>query len=305
MPAGRRRRMATMRAGVIDVGSNTVRLLVAAPGGRTLNTVLSERTHVGLGADVERTGELSERKCFEAAELAGRYAMLARDVGAHRLEVMVTAPGRQAANAGLLHWLLGETSGAPVRQLSAEDEGRLAYTGAVAACRSKPDSIAVCDVGGGSTQLMVGTPLGPAWLRSLDIGSLRLTERFHHADPPESGELSALTNVVHEAFEGIVAPLPRVALATGGTARALRRIVGRRLDEQELLAALWLLSMEPAEVTAESYGIQAERARTLAAGTIILLEVRRRLGIPVEVARGGVREGAILGLLAQIAAEAA
>jgi exopolyphosphatase / guanosine-5'-triphosphate,3'-diphosphate pyrophosphatase len=305
MPAGRRRRMAAMRAGVIDVGSNTVRLLVAAAGGRALNTVLSERTHLGLGADVERDGELSERKCFKAAELAGRYAALARDVGAHRLEVIVTAPGRQAANAGFLHRVLGETSGAPVRQLSAEDEGRLAYAGAVAACRSKPDSIAVCDVGGGSTQLMVGTPRGPVWLRSLEIGSLRLTERFHHADPPESGELSALVNAIHEAFEGIVAPVARVALATGGTARALRRIVGRRLDEEELLAALWLLSMEPAEAIAESYAIPAERARSLAAGTIILLEARRRLRVPFEVARGGVREGAVLGLLAELAAEAA
>jgi exopolyphosphatase / guanosine-5'-triphosphate,3'-diphosphate pyrophosphatase len=305
MPTGAASRMASMRAGVIDVGSNTVRLLVAAPSRRGLNTILSERTHVGLGAEVERDGLLSERKILHAAELAGRYAALARSCGAAGLEVLVTAPGRQGRNAGLLHRMLGESSGAPVRQLSAEEEGRLAYTGAVAACRSVPESVAVCDIGGGSTQLMVGPPSGPVWLRSLDLGSLRLTERFHHADPPEPGELSAAARAVRDTFAGVVAPVPRLALATGGTARALRKIAGRRLDEQELLAALRLLSSEPSAQVADDHSIPPERARTLAAGTIILLQARRRLGLPLEVARGGVREGAVLGLLAELAAEAA
>jgi exopolyphosphatase / guanosine-5'-triphosphate,3'-diphosphate pyrophosphatase len=306
MSAGPPTTMPNMRAGVIDVGSNTVRLLVATRGRRGVNTSLSERTHVGLGVDVERDGELSERKCFEAAELAGRYAALARNAGVHRLEVFVTAPGRQARNAGFLHRLLSEATGSAVRQLSAEDEGRLAYAGAVAACRSEPETVAVCDIGGGSTQLMVGTPREPMWLRSLDIGSLRLTERFHLGDPPAVGELSAATRAVHEAFSGVVAPVARVALVTGGTARSLRKIARRRLlDERELLAALWLLSVERSDEIADKYRIPIERARTLAAGAVILLEARRRLGVPLEVARGGVREGVVLELLAELAAEAA
>jgi exopolyphosphatase / guanosine-5'-triphosphate,3'-diphosphate pyrophosphatase len=305
MPAGLSPRMASMRAAVIDVGSNTVRLLVAAPSRRGLNTILSERTHLGLGADIELDGLLSERKIMGAAELAGRYAALARSCGAGRLEVLVTAPGRQGRNAGFLHRLLSEAAQVPVRQLSAEEEGRLAYAGAVAACRSKPKSIAVCDIGGGSTQLMAGPPKGPVWLRSLELGSLRLTERFLHDDPPGPGELSAATRAVSEAFMGVVAPVPRLGLATGGTARALRKVVGRRLDEQELLAALMLFSAESSAAVADRYGIPPERARTLAAGAIILLEARRRLGVPLEVARGGVREGAALGLLAELAAEAA
>jgi exopolyphosphatase / guanosine-5'-triphosphate,3'-diphosphate pyrophosphatase len=305
MPTEAASRMASMRAGVIDVGSNTVRLLVAAPGRRGLNTILCERTHLGLGADIERDGFLSERKMLQAAELAGRYGALARSCGASRLEVLVTAPGRQGRNAGFLHRVLRETTGAPVRQLSAEEEGRLAYAGSIAGCRAVPETVAVCDVGGGSTQVMVGPPGGPAWLRSLDLGSLRLTERFHLADPPELGELSAAARAVREAFAGVVAPVPRLALATGGTARALRRICGRRLDEGDLLAALRLLSREPSAEVADDHAIPPERARTLAAGTIILLEARRRLGVPLEVARGGVREGAVLGLLADLAAEAA
>jgi exopolyphosphatase/guanosine-5'-triphosphate,3'-diphosphate pyrophosphatase len=298
-------RMASMRAGVIDVGSNTVRLLVAAPSRRGLNTILNERTHLGLGADIELDGLLSERKIVQAAELVGRYAALARGCGVERLELLVTAPGRQGRNAGFLHRLLAESSAVPVRQLSAEEEGRLAYAGAVAACRSKPESVAVCDVGGGSTQLMAGPRSEPVWLRSLDVGSLRLTERFLRSNPPAPGELSATMRAVREGFAGLVAPVPRLGLATGGTARALRKIVGRQLDEGELLAALRLLSVEPSQAVADGYGIPRERVRTLAAGAIILLEARRRLGVPLEVARGGVREGAALALLAELAAEAA
>ena len=305
MPTGAPSRMASMRAGVIDVGSNTVRLLVAAPSRRGLNTILSERTHLGLAAEVERDGVLSKRKIRQAAELARGYAALAENCGARSVEVIVTSPGRQARNAEHLRQMLGEASGAPVRQLSAEDEGRLAYIGAVAACRSVPKSVAVCDVGGGSTQLVVGTRREPVWLRSLDLGSLRLTERLHPADPPEPADLAAATREVQAAFRGVVAPVPRLALVTGGTARALRRIVGRRLDEEELLAALWRLSIEPAAGVANGYGIPLERARTLAAGAIILLEVRRRLGVRLEVGRGGVREGAVLGQIAELTAEAA
>ena len=297
--------MPFMRAGVIDVGSNTVRLLVAAPSRRGLNTILSERTHLGLGADIERDGRLLERKIFQAAELVGRYAAIARSRGVERLEVLVTAPGRQSSNAGLLHRVLGESSGAPVRQLSAEDEGRLAYVGAVAACKSPPESVAVCDIGGGSTQLMVGPPSGPVWFRSLDVGSLRLTERYLRADPPGPAGLSAVTRAVRDAFAGVVAPVPLLALATGGTARAARRIVGRQLDEADLLGAVKLLGQEASVQVADDHGIPPERARTLAAGAIILLEARRRLGVPLEVARGGVREGAVLGLLTELAAEAA
>ncbi len=131
-------RIPSMRAGVIDVGSNTVRLLVAEPGRRGLTTILSERTHLGMGADIERTGSVSEHKLRRLDELVARYATAARHAGTERLEVIVTAPGRQSANAGALHDVLQESAGVSVRQLSAEDEGRLAYSGAVGAAARRP-----------------------------------------------------------------------------------------------------------------------------------------------------------------------
>ena len=297
--------MRPVRAGVIDVGSNTVRLLVAEPRRRGLETILSERTHVGLAADIEREGRISDVKLARVRELAARYIVLARESGVDALEVVVTAPGRQSGNADELLGVLAEATGARVRQLSGEEEGCLAYAGAVGARQSVPDTIAVIDVGGGSTQVMVGTDQGPAWLRTLELGSLRLTERLVRADPPTTDELHAVAGVVGEAFESLTPPLPLAALATGGTARALRRIAGRRLGEENLTAALQLLAARTAEEVATDFAVPLERARVLPAGTIVLREAHRRLGVELDVARGGVREGAIRGLLAELDAEAA
>jgi exopolyphosphatase / guanosine-5'-triphosphate,3'-diphosphate pyrophosphatase len=298
-------RMRPVRAGVIDVGSNTVRLLVAARTKRGLQSVLSERTYVGLAKDIERTRSVSYEKLAALGALVERYAAVARASGIDALEVIVTAPGRQSANAAELVDVLESAAGAPVRQLTAEEEGRLAYAGAVGACSSVPETIAVVDVGGGSTQLMVGTAEEPAWLRCLDIGSLRLTERIVRSDPPGDEALEALADSVSYAFEGLAPPLPLKALATGGTARTLRRIVGRRLGEKNLSAALEDFASTPAAALSDRYDLLVERARVLAAGTIVLREAHRRLGVKLEVARGGVREGAVRAMLAELAAAAA
>jgi exopolyphosphatase / guanosine-5'-triphosphate,3'-diphosphate pyrophosphatase len=297
--------MRPVRASVIDIGSNTMRLLVAKHGRRGLDPILSLRAYVGLATDIERDGWISDEKLGQVQELAARYTVLARDSGAERLEVLVTSPGRQSGNAPELHAALAKATGGRVRQLSAEEEGRLAYAGAVGACRSVPESIAVIDLGGGSTQVMVGTREAPAWLRSLDLGSLRLTERFVHSSPPIPSVLDAVACVVEKEFESLTPPLPLSTLATGGTARALRRMVGRRLGEKNLNAVLALLTAKTAEEVAADYEVPVERARVLPAGTIVLREAHRRLGVKLEVARGGVREGALRGVLGELAVAAA
>jgi exopolyphosphatase/guanosine-5'-triphosphate,3'-diphosphate pyrophosphatase len=169
-----------------------------------------------------------------------------------------------------------------------------------------PDTSAVVDVGGGSTQVMVGTERGPAWLRSFDVGSLRLTERLVHANPPTRKDLATVTSAVADEFEDLTPPLPISALATGGTARTLRRMVGRRrLGEKELTGVVELLATRTSEEVAADYTVPLERARVLAAGTIVLREAHRRLGVKLEVAKGGMREGAVRGLLDELAAAAA
>ena len=290
-----------MLVGVIDVGSNTMRLLVAKRRKNTLFRVHEEREPLGLGEDVELHGRIPAPKLARAAAVAVDLAEQARSLGCATIEILVTSPGRQAANGEELRQALARGSGLATRILSADDEARLAYFGALSAVRSRPGSVAVVDVGGGSTQLVVGTAeSGPVWARSVDIGSLRLTRRLLRSDPPTYEELDAARDEVERSFEAIAPPLPQAALATGGTARALRRIAGQRtLDRGEIEDALEELARRSSADLVKRYDFAPERARTLAAGAVILAEARQRLGLPLEVARGGVREGAALALLAE------
>jgi exopolyphosphatase / guanosine-5'-triphosphate,3'-diphosphate pyrophosphatase len=292
---------------VVDVGSNTVRLLVARRERASLVPVREAREHLFLGEDVEREGRLSAERIGETAWWVGGYARAARGAGADAVEVVVTAPGRQSANAAELVRALASASGAPVRVLSADEEGRLAFAGAVAAAvHALPETVAVCDVGGGSTEVVVGTPDGgPVWSRSLDIGAVRLTERFMGENPPRKRDLAAARAEVELHLEGFTPLLPQAALATGGTARALRKIVGRTLGEDDFEAALRVLGKRSAAKVAKTFGLHERRARTLASGAVILAGVQRRLGVPLDVSRAGLREGAALAILDELAVSAA
>src|SRR5438270_738842 len=112
--------------------------------------------------------------------------------------------------------------------------------------------------------------------------------------PREQSDLDAARAEVDASFVGLAPPLARMAIATGGTARALRRIVGATLEPETLASAARKLAKRSDRAIANDYGVDRARARTLLAGTLILAEVQRRLGIGLQVGRGGIREGAAL-----------
>ena len=291
-----------MRVAVIDVGSNTVRLLVAEASQTGLTALRQRRERIGLGADVEASGRISAAKLKEAAACAGAFAAEARALGCARVEVIATSPGRQAENAGRLVRALAAAAKAPVQILSPEDEAELAYDGALAWAGRRAGSVAVCDVGGGSTQVAVGTSQGAVWIRSVDIGSLRLTARLLEGDPPGKKAIAAAQADLRKEFDGFSPPLPQSALAVGGSARALTKLVGRTLGDEELSFAVRTLRKQPASEVAKAFGIDRCRVRTLTAGVLILAEVQQRLAVPLEVAGGGLREGCALSLLAEATA---
>jgi exopolyphosphatase/guanosine-5'-triphosphate,3'-diphosphate pyrophosphatase len=292
-----------MRVAVLDVGSNTTRLLVAEPSPSGLQAVRKEKAYLGLGAEILRHGAIGDEKLAEAGAVARRYARLARKLGAERIDVLVTAPGRQAENADDLLHALARAARTPVRVLSAYEEGALAFAGAAAAEPRPPDVVAVVDVGGGSTEIAVGRPHGlPSWCRSVDLGSLRLTEAARFSDPPTDDELAAAQLDVESAFATIRPPDADGALAVGGSARALARVVGRTLGAEELDAALALAGSRRSAKLARTFGLDPERARVLAAGALILARVNVVLGVPLRLARAGLREGAASLLLAEEAA---
>jgi len=295
--------METVRVAIVDVGANTLRLLVAVPDGRLVLPVHEEKEQLGLGEEVERYGYISAGKCAEAVEVARAQTRRARRLGCERIEILVTSPGRQSANSDEFADALARGTGVPVRILSSEEEGMLAWDGAVSALEDPPASAAVCDVGGGSAQLVVGTlETGPAWVRSVDLGSLRLTTRLLAGpDPPSAEAVEAARLAAAEAFDAVVPPVAQIGLAAGGTARALRRVVDT-LDADGLAEAVAELSRLKRAKIAKRYGVAPQRAATLLGGAILFAEAQRRLGLPLELAGGGVREGSALALFRASAA---
>jgi exopolyphosphatase / guanosine-5'-triphosphate,3'-diphosphate pyrophosphatase len=191
-----------------------------------------------------------------------------------------------------------------VRALSEEEEAELGFLGAVSRTEIEHEPVAVCDVGGGSAQLAVGSRSRPSWLRSVELGSLRLTNRCLRSDPPTRDELAAARAEVAETLAPLTPPLPAVALATGGTARALRRLGLERLDGEGLEREIRTLVELPTAARAHYAKADPQRARTLPAGAIILAGLQGLLRVPLRVADGGVRQGVCLGLLEAEAATA-
>jgi len=277
-----------MHVAVVDVGSNTIRLLVGARDGDRIAEIVRDKRVVGLGADVERSGAISAPKLAETVECVAGFVEDARGAGAELIDVVVASPGRQARNAPQLIHLLSRAT---------EIEARLAFEGALAGITPR-GAVAVCDVGGGSAQVAIGTvEHGPAWLRSVDLGSLRLSARIPHGDPPGRKELAALRSEARAAVSALTPPLPGGAVAVGGTARSLRKLVGPSLGEGELDEAFDLLRRTPAAELAGRYDIDLWRARALPAGTAIVAALQSLLGVSLEVGRGGLREGVVLELL--------
>ena len=289
-----------MPVGVVDVGSNTVRLVVW----RAAQPIRSERTLLRLGADVEAHGEIPADKLSLTADVVGRYADLARAEGVDRLEVLITSPGRQAANGHVLAELLEAAAGCPVRVLTAAEEGRLAFAGAIDAASPPPRRVvAVVDVGGGSAQLVVGSRRsGPRYTQSIDLGSQRLTSRLLVEDPPGAKAVRQARAEVARYVERLEPPPVQSALAVGGSARALRRLERGQLGPDELAHAIDVLTDTPTEDVALRFGVEEQRARTLLAGALILSGLQELLGVPFEVVRGGLRDGALAELASRRAA---
>jgi exopolyphosphatase/guanosine-5'-triphosphate,3'-diphosphate pyrophosphatase len=290
-----------VKVAIIDVGSNSVRLLVAAVDDGNVDQLQRERVYMRLGDDAYRRGRIGSRKLKETRAVAGRYARIARKAGIERLETIVTAPGRQAENHDELVRALAKATRAPVVVLSADDEGRLAWEGALARMDEPPETVAVVDLGGGSCEVAIGTrALGPSWVRSIEAGALRVTRAFLGGDPPDEQRIAHAQREIAELAKDLDPPPPDAALAVGGTARAVGRIVGGPFGVSQLSALATSLSEVPAEKVIESHGVTPERAETLLGGTLVLSEIARRLDCDFEVGRGGLREGAALALAARV-----
>jgi exopolyphosphatase/guanosine-5'-triphosphate,3'-diphosphate pyrophosphatase len=180
--------------------------------------------------------------------------------------------------------------------LAAHEEARLAFVGAARTLGHLPDGeLGVVDVGGGSSEVVVGTaPDQVRWSASFAVGSGDLADECLHSDPPSEAELSAARARVTRALAEFHAPHPAEAVAVGGSAASLRQLAGSVLDSDAFSRSLSLLASERAERIADRFGLDAERVRLLPAGLLILQAVSERLGAPLQIACGGLREGVLL-----------
>jgi exopolyphosphatase / guanosine-5'-triphosphate,3'-diphosphate pyrophosphatase len=292
-------RIRIVRVGIVDIGSNTARLLVADVGSDgSIAPAAKRRAYLGLGAEIAATGTLSPETVRRTALIASAYTERARRTGAEMMETIVTAPGRQGEGSERLLAALGSATGTQAHVLSSDDEGRLAYEGAVHADTRPPaEVIGVIDVGGGSSEVVVGTPsLGAAWIRSLDVGSLRLVGMGLADAPPSKRAIREAQAFVREAVAELDAPSPDIVLACGGSAKAAARVSGGQLDLDALDQVIRLCTEMTAGALVRTFHLHPHRGRTLLAGALILRELAAALGRPLELAGGGLREGAALAL---------
>ncbi len=284
------------RCACIDVGSNTTRLLVAMDDGPRLRELFSERAFTQLGATAGLDGRIEDGKVEEVAAIVARQAAMARRLGAGSLRIVATGAVRQAANAAALEAAIA-ACGLELEILAPEDEARLAFAGAVGMLAHPPaGSLGVVDVGGGSTELVVGTAAhGVTWSVSLPVGSGVVTASDLPTDPPSGAELARLRRRLAGVFAAVDAPQPLLAYAVGGSATSLRRLVGGLMLEQAALArGLQALVTRPSAEIALALGLHPERARLLPAGILLLDAASRALGAPLQLAGGGLREGVVL-----------
>jgi exopolyphosphatase/guanosine-5'-triphosphate,3'-diphosphate pyrophosphatase len=280
----------------VDIGSNTTRLLVADAGPDGFREILAQRCFTRLGAGTGRDGAIAGEKLSEVAEVVAAQIAAAREVGARRLRVVATAAIRRAPNRDALVEAIRRAAGVEVEILTAEQEARLAFSGATALIDPPPPgSVGVVDVGGGSSELAVGTVAeGARWIVSLPVGSGMLADAHLRSDPPAPDELASLRAAAARAFGAITPPHTDVAVAVGGSATSLRRLVGPVLDEESIADALEAVVADRAASVARRYDLDTERVRLLPAGLAVLEEATRVFAAPLELALGGLREGVLL-----------
>jgi exopolyphosphatase/guanosine-5'-triphosphate,3'-diphosphate pyrophosphatase len=285
----------------IDIGSNTTRLLVAELEGGRWRELINQKAFTRLGKGLASGGTIPEERIEATADEVAKQAKVARDLGAAQVEVVATAAVRGAPNREDFERAVRERTGLSVRVLGGKEEAQLSFVGATKRLGAPAEGpIAVIDVGGGSTEIAIGTvDAGVSWCESFRIGSGFLADSYLHSDPPAMDELQGVRSHAAGAFEGLDLPPIEQAIATGGSATSLKRITGTELDHEALERALRILSSEPREEVSRRFDMDADRARVLPAGALLLEVLSDRLGMPLNVSGGGVREGVILEMIAR------
>jgi exopolyphosphatase/guanosine-5'-triphosphate,3'-diphosphate pyrophosphatase len=285
-----------MRVAVVDLGTNSTRLLVADVDDGRVEEV-SRRTEITrLGEGVDERRKLLPLPIARVRNVLADYRRELEGLGAERTLAVGTSAIRDAENGeaflGEVEWSYGFKT----RLLSGEEEGELTRRGVAGGRELEPGTL-VLDVGGGSTEL-----IADGSRTSIDLGSVRLTERFLHSDPPTREELEAATVAVRDALPDLE---PAQAIGVAGTITTLaalelgeydpQRVHGYRLSRGAVDAQLERLASLPLAERRELPGLEPERAPVIVAGAVVVREVLDRYGLDsLEASERDILHGAAL-----------
>jgi exopolyphosphatase / guanosine-5'-triphosphate,3'-diphosphate pyrophosphatase len=290
------------RAAAVDIGSTSVHLLVADVSADGLEPVLDLSELLGLGGRVEAHGLLGADAREELARILAGYADQASRLGAEAIVFAGTDPLRHAADAARAAYRIELVSAVPVHVLEQAEEGALTLLGVTGG--APHGDMAVIDIGGGSTEIVLAGPDGIRSIVGLPLGASRLSAVVGAGDPPSAKQVVAL----RREADRIVARAPDLVLgevvAVGGTAYGVARVATgpgygeRLLDAEGIALAVSISSQERSAHVAELFGLNPRRARIMPAGAAILAAIAARYGIDrIRASEQGIREGLVRALV--------
>jgi exopolyphosphatase/guanosine-5'-triphosphate,3'-diphosphate pyrophosphatase len=306
------------RVGVVDLGTNSIRLLVASAGSgedEGLEEFARDMVITRIGEGVDRTGRIDPEALARTVDVLARYCRRARALHAERIRVSATAAVREASNRDELEAAVRANAGSELEVISGEQEAARSFLGATHGL-DVPAPFLVLDIGGGSTEFALGTER-PEDSISTPMGSVRLTERLMRTDPPSDEDLAAVTKAVHDILDEVERSVPvrtaRTLVAVAGTPTTIQAIaLGLPFYDPEAIHRSWLSAAEVERVleelakltTAERSAIPvmaSGRADVIVAGAVILVEVMRRFGFErALVSETDILDGLALELLATL-----
>jgi exopolyphosphatase / guanosine-5'-triphosphate,3'-diphosphate pyrophosphatase len=283
------------RVAVVDIGTNSTRLLIADVGDDGLQELDRRSIVTRLGEGLEASGELGQEPRARVFRALEEYAQA---IDEHDVEVrtaVLTSAVRDAANGAAFTTEVRERFGLDAQTISGDEEARLTFLGATASRDPQDrDTLMVVDIGGGSTELVVGQASEVEFHVSTQVGVVRHSERHLHHDPPQDDELQALSDdareTIDQALPGQFRERVRQVVAVAGTATMTAamdlelepydsaRVEGHRLTVGTLRAQLEQLASLPLDQRREVKGLHPDRAATIVAGVAILLQVLDAVG---------------------------
>ena len=299
-----------MRVAVVDIGTNSTRLLIADVDATRVEEVERRTTVTKLGRGVDHTNWLSTDAIDEVCEVIADYKARYEELGVERVLAIATSAVRDAANGEAFIAELRERFGLGAQLLTGEEEANLTYLGATSE-RPSGEATLVFDIGGGSTELIIGYGSEVDFHTSLQAGTIRQSERHLSADPPDTRELEELASDVRCLIDEAVEEQPPAgalhAIAVAGTPTSLAaidqslepydpdRVHGYRLTMRHVQRMLSRLSCLPLSERLRVPGLHPGRAPTIVAGTVILVQVMRAFGLDeIEVSERDILHGSAL-----------